>query len=112
VGYISSLVQTARLHDIDPFAFLTGVLERIVSGFTKINELDPLLPWGSKANQITQPAVNTISVEGTRENLFLKFTVWIMKAAPVATGTLWIQKTASKASLARNPVLRSFVCTR
>jgi nucleotide-binding universal stress UspA family protein len=75
VGYISSLVQTARLHDIDPFAFLTGVLERIVSGFTKINELDPLLPWGSKANQITQPAVNTISVEGTRENLFFLWSI-------------------------------------
>jgi hypothetical protein len=72
VGYISSLVQTARLHDIDPFASLTGGLERIVSGLTKLNELDPLLPWVSKANQITQPAVNRgLSSKRTKNRVWL-----------------------------------------
>jgi transposase len=55
---ISSLVQTARLHDIDPFAYLTDVLERIVSGRTKVNDLDTLLPWAWKTNQNAQPTVN------------------------------------------------------
>jgi hypothetical protein len=42
---VVSLIQTAKLNDIDPLAWLTDVLERIVSGRTKQNELHTLLPW-------------------------------------------------------------------
>jgi hypothetical protein len=41
---IASLLQTAKLNDVDPLAWLTDVLERIVSGRTKQNELHTLLP--------------------------------------------------------------------
>ena len=40
-----SLIQSARLNGHDPFVYLRDVLERIVSGETKANQLDTLLPW-------------------------------------------------------------------
>jgi transposase len=40
-----TLIQTAKLNGVDPMAWLTDVLERVVSGQTKANELDTLLPW-------------------------------------------------------------------
>ena len=40
-----SLIQTARLNGLDPFLYLRDVLERIVSGQTKANQLETLLPW-------------------------------------------------------------------
>jgi transposase len=55
---IASLIQTAKLNDVEPFAYLRDVLERIVSGRTKANELSSLLPWAWKASQ-TQVAVNS-----------------------------------------------------
>lgn len=46
---IASLVQTAKLNDIDPLAWLTDVLKRIVTGQTKQNNLASLLPWNWKS---------------------------------------------------------------
>jgi transposase len=46
---LASLLNTARLNEIGPQQYLTDVLERIVSGCTKINELHELLPWEWKA---------------------------------------------------------------
>jgi hypothetical protein len=40
-----TLVQTAKLNGVEPMAWLTDVLERIVSGRTKAHELYTLLPW-------------------------------------------------------------------
>jgi transposase len=48
---LASLINTAKLHDIDPQHYLTDVLERIVSGRTKINQLNTLLPWTWKAER-------------------------------------------------------------
>jgi transposase len=42
---VATLIQTAKLNEIDPLAWLTDVLQRIVSGRTKRNELHTLLPW-------------------------------------------------------------------
>jgi hypothetical protein len=36
---IASLIQTAKLNDVEPFAYLRDVLERIVSGKTNANDL-------------------------------------------------------------------------
>ena len=55
---IASLIQTAKLNDVEPFAYLRDVLERIVSGKTKANDLASLLPWAWKAPQ-AQTAVNS-----------------------------------------------------
>ena len=41
----STLINSAKLNDIDPQTYLTDVLERIVSGRTKANQLHELLPW-------------------------------------------------------------------
>ena len=40
-----TLIQTAKLNGVEPMAWLTDVLERIVSGRTKAHELHTLLPW-------------------------------------------------------------------
>ena len=42
---VASLIQTAKLNNVEPLAWLTDVLERVVSGRTKRNELHTLLPW-------------------------------------------------------------------
>ena len=46
-----SLIQTAKLNGVNPLAWLTDVLERIVSGRTKRHELHTLLPWTWKAEK-------------------------------------------------------------
>jgi len=51
---IASLLQTARLNDAEPLAWLTDVLKRIVSGQTKRNQLDTLLPWNWKPHHEVQ----------------------------------------------------------
>jgi transposase len=38
----ATVIQTAKLNDVAPLASLTDVLERIVAGRTKRNELDQL----------------------------------------------------------------------
>jgi hypothetical protein len=40
-----TLIQTAKLNGVDPMAWLTDVLERIVCGKTKAHEMHTLLPW-------------------------------------------------------------------
>jgi hypothetical protein len=48
---MATLVATAKLNDVEPLAWLTDVLERIVSGRTKAAEIDRLLPWNWKADR-------------------------------------------------------------
>ena len=51
-----TLIQTAKLNGVDPMAYLTDVLERVVSGRTKAHALQTLLPWNwspSAAGTIT-----------------------------------------------------------
>jgi hypothetical protein len=55
---VASLIQTAKLNDVEPFAYLRDVLERIVSGSTKTSDLASLLPWAWKAAQ-AQAAVRS-----------------------------------------------------
>jgi transposase len=45
-----TLIQTAKLNGVEPMAWLTDVLERIVSGRTKATELGSLLPWNWRSN--------------------------------------------------------------
>jgi hypothetical protein len=56
---VSTLIQTAKLNGVEPLAWLTDVLERMVSGRTKSHQLDTLLPWnwdGPRIGQITDTA--------------------------------------------------------
>jgi transposase len=48
---LASLINSAKLHELDPQTYLADVLERIVSGHTKVNALTELLPWRWKAAQ-------------------------------------------------------------
>jgi len=43
-GVIASLIESAKLNNIDPHAYLTAVLERIVAGHPQAR-IDDLLPW-------------------------------------------------------------------
>jgi len=40
-----TLITSAKLNGVEPLAWLTDVLKRVVSGRTKQNEIDQLLPW-------------------------------------------------------------------
>jgi hypothetical protein len=51
---LASIVNTAKLHELDPQTYLADVLERIVSGQTKVNALHELLPWNWKAARTAQ----------------------------------------------------------
>lgn len=53
---LASLVNTAKLNGVDPEVWLADVLERIISGKVKANEMESLLPWTWKAEReaITQ----------------------------------------------------------
>jgi hypothetical protein len=50
---LASLINSAKLNGLDPFGYMADVLERIVSGAVKANDLDRLLPWAWKAERDT-----------------------------------------------------------
>ena len=45
-------MRTAKLNGVESLAWLTDVLERMVSGRAKANELERLLPWNWKAERL------------------------------------------------------------
>jgi transposase len=48
----TTLIQSAKMNGVDPMAWLTDVLERVVSGQTKSHELHVLLPWNWQSSRI------------------------------------------------------------
>lgn len=46
---LASIINTAKMHGLDPQTYLADVLDRIVSGSTKVNAVGELLPWRWKA---------------------------------------------------------------
>jgi hypothetical protein len=48
---VASLVATAKLNGVEPLAWLTDVLECMVSGRIKAHEIERLLPWAWKAER-------------------------------------------------------------
>ena len=53
---LASLLNTAKLHGVDPEIYLTDILERMVSGATKNNRLHELLVWNWKAAREAEKA--------------------------------------------------------
>ena len=49
---MASLVATAKLNGVEPLAWLTDALERVVSGWSKAHELEQLSPWAWKVEQL------------------------------------------------------------
>ena len=45
---VCSLIETAKMNGVEPYAYLKDVLQRMVDGHT-VNRLDELLPWAWKA---------------------------------------------------------------
>jgi transposase len=45
-----TLIESAKMNGVEPFAYLRDALERIVSGNCKSNELAALLPWNWRAD--------------------------------------------------------------
>ncbi len=43
-GTVCSLIATAKLNDVEPYAYLKDVLQRMVDGHP-MSRLDDLLPW-------------------------------------------------------------------
>jgi hypothetical protein len=48
---VASLVETCKLNDVDPLAYLTDVLTRIVNGHPN-RDIDQLLPWAYQAQAL------------------------------------------------------------
>jgi transposase len=46
---VASLIATAKLNGVEPLAWLTDVLKRMLSGGTKAHELERILPGAWKA---------------------------------------------------------------
>lgn len=44
---ICSLIATCKLNDVEPYAYLRDVLQRMIDGHP-VNRLDELLPWSWK----------------------------------------------------------------
>ncbi len=49
-----TLIQTAKLNGVEPMAWLTDVLERMVSGHIKSHEVAGLLPWNWRLEVTSQ----------------------------------------------------------
>jgi transposase len=49
---VASLVATAKLNGVESLAWLADVLERMIAGRTKANELGRLLPWVWRAERL------------------------------------------------------------
>jgi hypothetical protein len=52
----TTLIQSCKLNAVEPLAYLTDVLQRIVSGRTKNHELRALLPWNWRPPSTTAVA--------------------------------------------------------
>jgi transposase len=52
---IASLIETCKLNDIDPYAYLANTLTRIVDGHPA-SAIDELLPWAYAKVQPLQDA--------------------------------------------------------
>jgi transposase len=61
---VASLVATAKLNGVEPMAWLTDVLERMVSDRTKTHGLARLLPWARKPEPLAAAAdgLNLVAV--------------------------------------------------
>ena len=51
---IASLIETCKLNDVDPLAYLTDVLTRIVNGHPN-SDIDQLLPWAYPKAKTSKP---------------------------------------------------------
>lgn len=52
---VATLIQTAKLNEVEPLAWLSDVLKRIVSGQIKRNQLNTLLPWNWRPQDQVEP---------------------------------------------------------
>ncbi len=52
-----TLIQTAKLNGVEPMAWLTDVLERLVSARTRAHEPHTLLPWNWQAGNGAETGV-------------------------------------------------------
>lgn len=48
---VASLIETCKLNDVDPLAYLTDVLTRIVNGHAN-SDIDKLLPWAYRRQDL------------------------------------------------------------
>ena len=48
---VASLLATAKLNDVEPYAYLKDVLDRMTHGHP-MSRLDDLLPWNWKASNV------------------------------------------------------------
>ncbi len=52
---VATLIQTAKLNGVEPFAYLRDILTKVVAGHP-INRIDELLPWNYATASVVTPA--------------------------------------------------------
>jgi hypothetical protein len=67
-----TLIQTAKLNGVDPMAWLTDVLRRIVSAETKASDLHTLLPWNWAQSSAYQSALNSFHQTASKSFHFFR----------------------------------------
>jgi hypothetical protein len=50
---IASLLETAKLNKVEPYAYLKDVLERLTNGHP-MSQIDDLLPWNWRSSTVAQ----------------------------------------------------------
>jgi hypothetical protein len=50
---VCSLIETAKLYGVEPYAYLADILQRMVEGYA-VNRLDELLPWNWKPQNLVK----------------------------------------------------------
>ena len=55
---IASLIETCKLNDVDPLAYLTDVLTRIVNGHPN-SDIDQLMPWVYRKQNLKSRGLRT-----------------------------------------------------
>ena len=56
---VCSLIATARLNDVEPYAYLRDVLRRMADGYP-VNRHDDLLPWNWSSCRLPRVSVRDL----------------------------------------------------
>ena len=54
-GRIATLIETAKMNGVEPYAYLKATLEAIAAGHPA-SKIDELLPWGLRPRRTLNPA--------------------------------------------------------
>ena len=85
-GRIASLIETAKINNVEPFAYLKATLEAIAAGHPQ-HRIDELLPWNFQPSSYNPGAFQTPL---TKEYLQPK-SIWLAEPQAVSNPLIRLQ---------------------